>query len=184
MDTAPIPPTAPTAPSSRFNESERGPAASSCPGEDFLVLEEGLPDAPPSFDDPWRDFEASLPYPKIMPTTEATRPVSLLVVIAGQPTITKEAAGRQRLRHRQGPARLVRKAPSITCWACGQPNLLIVRPRPHRKGSGAIFPVAQEKDWGLRGKIPGLPGQFRAVAAETRCHFLDANALGLAAQPH
>ena len=43
--------------------------------------------------------------------------------------------------------------------------------------------MAQEMGLGCVEKSLRLPGQFRAVAAETRCHFLDANALGLAHNP-
>ena len=64
----------------------------------------------------------------------------------------------------------------------GQPNLLIVAPPAIGKGVERS-PVAQEMGLGCVEKSLRLPGQFRAVAAETRCHFLDANALGLAHNP-
>ena len=95
---------------------------------------------------------------------------------------TKERLGANACAIGKGLRRLVRKAQSIDCWAGGQPNLLIVAPPAIGKGVERS-PVAQEMGLGCVEKSLRLPGQFRAVAAETRCHFLDANALGLAHNP-
>lgn len=107
--------------------------------------------------------------------------LSLLVVMLGT-NDTKERLGANACAIGKGLRRLVRKAQSIDCWAGGQPNLLIVAPPAIGKGVERS-PVAQEMGLGCVEKSLRLPGQFRAVAAETRCHFLDANALGLAHNP-
>ena len=108
-------------------------------------------------------------------------PVSLLVVMLGT-NDTKERLGTNACAIGKGLRRLVRKAQSIDCWAGGQPNLLIVAPPAIGKGVERS-PVAQEMGLGCVEKSLRLPGQFRAVAAETRCHFLDANALAWRTTP-
>lgn len=86
----------------RFNESERWTCRlQAALGEDFLVLEEGLPGRTTVFDDPVEESLSALPY--LYPCLMSHAPVSLLVVMLGT-NDTKERAGRQRLRHRQGPA--------------------------------------------------------------------------------
>ena len=119
----------------RFNESERWTCRlQAALGEDFLVLEEGLPRRTTVFDDPVEESLSALPY--LYPCLMSHAPVSLLVVMLGT-NDTKERLGAN----------------------------------------------AQEMGLGCVEKSLRLPGQFRAVAAETRCHFLDANALGLAHNP-
>ena len=155
----------------RFNESERWTCRlQAALGEDFLVLEEGLPGRTTVFDDV-----------VITAVVVVITPVSLLVVMLGT-NDTKERLGANACAIGKGLRRLVRKAQSIDCWAGGQPNLLIVAPPAIGKGVERS-PVAQEMGLGCVEKSLRLPGQFRAVAAETRCHFLDANALGLAHNP-
>ena len=161
----------------RFNESERWTCRlQAALGEDFLVLEEGLPGRTTVFDDPVEESLSALPY--LYPCLMSHAPVSLLVVMLGT-NDTKERLGANACAIGKGLRRLVRKAQSIDCWAGGQPNLLIVAPPAIGKGVERS-PVAQEMGLGCVEKSLRLPGQFRAVAAETRCHFLDANALGLA----
>ena len=160
----------------RFNESERWTCRlQAALGEDFLVLEEGLPGRTTVFDDPVEESLSALPY--LYPCLMSHAPVSLLVVMLGT-NDTKERLGANACAIGKGLRRLVRKAQSIDCWAGGQPNLLIVAPPAIGKGVERS-PVAQEMGLGCVEKSLRLPGQFRAVAAETRCHFLDANALGI-----
>ena len=164
----------------RFNESERWTCRlQAALGEDFLVLEEGLPGRTTVFDDPVEESLSALPY--LYPCLMSHAPVSLLVVMLGT-NDTKERLGANACAIGKGLRRLVRKAQSIDCWAGGQPNLLIVAPPAIGKGVERS-PVAQEMGLGCVEKSLRLPGQFRAVAAETRCHSLDANALGLAHNP-
>lgn len=132
----------------RFNESERWTCRlQAALGEDFLVLEEGLPGRTTVFDDPVEESLSALPY--LYPCLMSHAPVSLLVVMLGT-NDTKERLGANACAIGKGVER---------------------------------SPVAQEMGLGCVEKSLRLPGQFRAVAAETRCHFLDANALGLAHNP-
>lgn len=107
--------------------------------------------------------------------------MSLLVVMLGT-NDTKERLGANACAIGKGLRRLVRKAQSIDCWAGRAAQPSDCRPARHRKGSGAISRGPGDGT-GLRGKIPAPARPVPAVAAETRCHFLDANALGLAHNP-
>lgn len=162
MDTAPIPPTAPDGSLRRFNESERWTCRlQAALGEDFLVLEEGLPGRTTVFDDPVEESLSALPY--LYPCLMSHAPVSLLVVMLGT-NDTKERLGANACAIGKGLRRLVRKAQSIDCWAGGQPNLLIVAPPAIGKGVERS-PVAQEMGLGCVGKIPAparpVPGGRR-----------------------
>ena len=149
----------------RFNESERWTCRlQAALGEDFLVLEEGLPGRTTVFDDPVEESLSALPY--LYPCLMSHAPVSLLVVMLGT-NDTKERLGANACAIGKGLRRLVRKAQSIDCWAGGQPNLLIVAPPAIGKGVERS-PVAQEMGLGCVEKIPAPAGQFRAVAAETK----------------
>ncbi|MFR4560563.1 MAG: GDSL-type esterase/lipase family protein [Flavonifractor plautii] len=151
----------------RFNESERWTCRlQAALGEDFLVLEEGLPGRTTVFDDPVEESLSALPY--LYPCLMSHAPVSLLVVMLGT-NDTKERLGANACAIGKGLRRLVRKAQSIDCWAGGQPNLLIVAPPAIGKGVERS-PVAQEM--GLAAwKIPA-PARPVPAVAETRCHFL------------
>ena len=66
----------------RFNESERWTCRlQAALGEDFLVLEEGLPGRTTVFDDPVEESLSALPY--LYPCLMSHAPVSLLVVMLG-----------------------------------------------------------------------------------------------------
>ena len=142
----------------RFNESERWTCRlQAALGEDFLVLEEGLPGRTTVFDDPVEESLSALPY--LYPCLMSHAPVSLLVVMLGT-NDTKERLGANACAIGKGLRRLVRKAQSIDCWAGGQPNLLIVAPPAIGKGVERS-PVAQEMGLGCVEKSLRLPGQFR-----------------------
>ena len=75
----------------RFNESERWTCRlQAALGEDFLVLEEGLPGRTTVFDDPVEESLSALPY--LYPCLMSHAPVSLLVVMLGT-NDTKERLG-------------------------------------------------------------------------------------------
>ena len=103
----------------RFNESERWTCRlQAALGEDFLVLEEGLPGRTTVFDDPVEESLSALPY--LYPCLMSHAPVSLLVVMLGT-NDTKERLGANACAIGKGLRRLVRKAQSIDCWA-GSPT--------------------------------------------------------------
>lgn len=167
----------PDAPLSRFNENERWPCLLQCTlGEGYLVLEEGLPGRTTVFDDPVEEGMAALPY--LYPCLKSHAPVDLLVIMLGT-NDTKERLGANACAIGKGLARLVRKAREIDCWGLEQgPNILVIAPLTIPKAVERS-PVAQEMGAGCVEKSLRLPGQFRVVAKELNCHFLDANQLGL-----
>lgn len=163
----------------RFNESERWTCRlQAALGEDFLVLEEGLPGRTTVFDDPVEESLSALPYLYPCLMSHARCPCWWS---CWAPTIPRSGWAPTPAPSARACARLVRKAQSIDCWAGGQPNLLIVAPPAIGKGVERS-PVAQEMGLGCV-ENPAPARQFRAVAAETRCHFLDANALAWRTTP-
>lgn len=80
-----------------------------------------------------------------------------------------------------GMRRLVQKAQTVDCWGPGgKPSILIVA--PPIIGEGVVTsPVADEMGTmgpGCADKSAKLPREYRRVARETGCHFLDANEIG------
>jgi len=163
----------------RFNEDERWTKLlQKALGEDYLVVEEGLSGRTTVFDDPLYEHLSALDY--IWPCLKSHEPVSLLIIMLGT-NDTKERFGMNAFAIGLGMKRLVLKAQTIDCWGPGgKPNILIVAPPVI--GEGVLTsPVADEM--GTMGptcveKSRKVPGEFRRVAAETGCHFLDANELG------
>ena len=106
--------------------------------------------------------------------------VDLLIIMLGT-NDTKERFGVNPYAIGLGMRRLVKKAQTVDCWGPGgEPNILIVAPPVI--GEGVLTsPVADEM--GTMGpncveKSRKVPAEFKRVAAETGCHFLDANELG------
>ncbi len=163
----------------RFNEDERWTCLlQKALGEDYLVVEEGLSGRTTVFDDPLYEHLAALDY--IWPCLKSHEPVSLLVVMLGT-NDTKERFGMNAFAIGLGMKRLVQKAKTIDCWGPGGgPNILIVCPPPIGRGV-LTSPVADEMGTmgpGCVEKSQKLPGEYKRVAEETGCHFLDAGALG------
>ena len=103
--------------------------------------------------------------------------MSLLVIMLGT-NDTKERVGANAYAIGLGMRRLVQKARTVDCWGPdGAPNILMIAPPIIGRGV-ETSPVAQEMGVGCVEKSQRLPGQFRAVAKETGCHFLDANQVG------
>lgn len=143
-------------------------------GAEYLVIEEGLPGRTTVFDDPVEEGMSALPY--LYPCLMSHAPVELLVLMLGTNDV-KERMGANAFAIGKGLRRLVRKARSIPCWA-GSPRILVVAPLSLEEAV-TRSPAAQEMGAGCVDKSRRLPGQFRAVAREEGCRFLDANTLGL-----
>lgn len=160
----------------RFSEEERWTCLlQKGLGEDYLVLEEGLPGRTTVFEDPVEEGMPALPY--LYPCLKSHAPVDLLVLMLGT-NDTKERLCANACAIGKGLTRLVRKAQSIDCWGANGPNILLIAPLAIGKGVERS-PVAQEMGAGCVEKSLRLPGQFRAAAKELGCHYLDANTLGL-----
>ena len=166
----------PDAPQFRFGEDERWTCLlQRALGQDYLVLEEGLPGRTTVFEDPVEEGMPALPY--LYPCLKSHAPVDLLVIMLGT-NDTKERLSANACAIGKGMTRLVRKAQTIDCWGEKGPNILLVAPLAIGKGVERS-PVAQEMGQGCVEKSLRLPGQFRAAAKELGCAFLDANTLGL-----
>lgn len=171
----------PEGPLFRFSEEERWTCLlQTLLGQDYLVLEEGLPGRTTVFEDPVEEGMSALPY--LYPCLNSHAPVDLLVVMLGS-NDTKERLSANACAIGKGLTRLVRRAQAIDCWRPdGRPNILIVAPLVLSK-EVERSPVAQEMGAGCVEKSLRLPSQFRAAAKALGCHFLDANKLGLACNP-
>lgn len=166
----------PEAPQFRFGEEERWTCLlQRALGQDYLVVEEGLPGRTTVFEDPVEEGMPALPY--LYPCLKSHAPVDLLVIMLGT-NDTKERLNANACAIGKGMARLVRKAQTIDCWGEKDPNILLIAPLAIGKGVERS-PVAQEMGQGCVEKSLRLPGQFRAAAKELGCAFLDANTLGL-----
>lgn len=167
----------PDAPLSRFGEEERWTCLlQQALGPDYLVPEEGLPGRTTVFEDPVEEGMPALPY--LYPCLKSHAPVDLLIIMLGT-NDTKERLNANACAIGKGLARLVRRAQTIDCWRHPEaPNILIIAPLAIGKGVERS-PVAQEMGAGCVEKSLRLPGQFRAVAKELGCSFVDANRLGL-----
>ena len=163
----------------RFNEEERWTKLlQKSLGEDYLVVEEGMSGRTTVFQDPLYEGLDALSY--LWPCLKSHEPVSLLIVMLGT-NDTKQRFGMNPYAIGLGMRRLVRKAAALDCWGPGgRPNILIVA--PPAIGEGVLTsPVAEEM-----GTTPPtcveksrqLPAEYRRVAEEAGCHFLDANTCG------
>ena len=156
----------------RFNEDERWTCLlQQALGSDYLVTEDGLSGRTTVFPDPLYEGLDALHY--LYPFLKAHEYVDLLVLMLGT-NDTKERLGANAYAIALGMRRLIRKAQAVDCWAPGTtPNILIIAPPPIGK-EVERSPVAQEMGLGAAEKSLRLSGHYRAVAAETGAHFLDA----------
>ena len=160
----------------RFNEEERWTCLlQKALGEDYLVAEEGLTGRTTVFEDPLCPGLRALDY--LYPCLKAHEPVALLILMLGT-NDTKERFSANAFAIAKGMERLVRLAQASDCWGPdGAPNILLIAPPAIGQGVYAS-PVAQEMGAGCVEKALRLPGQYRALAKETGCHFLDAGQTG------
>ena len=158
-------------PLQRFNEDERWTQLlQKALGQDYLVLEEGLPGRTTVFEDYLHEGMSALPY--VYPCLMSHLPVDLLIIMLGT-NDTKERLGQNASCIALGMDRLVRKAKSVECWAKGTPNILVVCPP-------AILPCMESDPCGApmgRGcieKSRELPRYMEAQAKLLGVHYLDA----------
>lgn len=163
----------------RFNEDERWTKLLQKKlGDDYLVVEEGLSGRTTVFQDPLYEGLDALGY--LWPCLKSHEPVGLLIIMLGT-NDSKERFGMNAFAIGLGMRRLVQKAQTTDCWGPGgKPNILIVA--PPAIGEGVLTsPVADEMGTmgpGCVEKSRRLPAEYRRVAGEVGCHFLDANEIG------
>ena len=163
----------------RFNEDERWTKLLQKKlGDEYLVVEEGLSGRTTVFQDPLYEGLDALGY--LWPCLKSHEPVSLLIIMLGT-NDSKERFGMNAFAIGLGMRRLVQKAQTTDCWGPGgKPNILIVA--PPAIGEGVLTsPVADEMGTmgpGCVEKSRRLPAEYRRVAEEVGCRFLDANEIG------
>ena len=163
----------------RFNEDERWTKLLQKKlGDEYLVFEEGLSGRTTVFQDPLYEGLDALSY--LWPCLKSHEPVSLLIIMLGT-NDSKERFGMNAFAIGLGMRRLVQKAQTTDCWGPGgKPNILIVAPPVI--GEGVLTsPVADEMGTmgsGCVEKSRRLPAEYKRVAEEVSCHFLDANQVG------
>lgn len=139
-------------------------------GEEYDVIEEGLSGRTTVFNDPL--FEGLSGLDVISPCLMSHEPVDLLIIMLG----TNDTKARFSATSRnigQGLARLTEKAKnSIGVWH-GEPKIILVSPLPIEEGC-LTSEVGGEMGPGCVEKSRDLAVQFRRIADEQGCYFLDA----------
>ncbi|MEG1540906.1 MAG: GDSL-type esterase/lipase family protein, partial [Oscillospiraceae bacterium] len=154
----------------RFNENERWTCLlQKSLGEDYLVLEEGLSGRTTVFDDPLYEHLSALDY--LFPCLKSHEPVSLLIIMLGT-NDTKDRFAANAHAIGLGLRRLIRYAKSIDCWKNAVPNILVLSP-PVISNGVENSAVAAEMGSGCVEKSRQVPQQFKTIAAECACHFMD-----------
>jgi len=155
----------------RFNEEERWPRLLQTKlGDDYLVIEEGLPGRTTAFDDPLHEGLAGVSY--ITPCLKSHEVVDLLIIMLGT-NDTKDRFAQNAYGIGRGMERLVRKAYATDCWGGKKPNVLVVAPPPIQKGM-LTSTIAEEMGKNCVEISEGVAEKFKNVCELLGTHFLDA----------
>ena len=157
----------------RFDETERWTRLLQKKLEDsFLITEEGLGGRTTSFDDPIHERRSGLEY--IHPCLMSHKPVDLLIIMLGT-NDTKERFGSSAACIALGLKRLINKAKAANeAWKDGKPNILVIAPKNIDKRYEDTV-VVQTMGYGCAEKSALVPEEFRKMAEQMGCAFLDAN---------
>ncbi len=157
----------------RFEESQRWTCLlQKGLGEEYLVLEEGLSGRTTSFEDPIHEGLSGLSY--IYPCLMSHEPVDLLIVMLGT-NDTKERFGSSAACIALGLKRLLAKAvATVDCWRTGKPNILVVTPQ-NIDERYQDTEVGATMGQGCAQKSRGLAAEYKKIAEQFGCAYLDAN---------
>ena len=157
----------------RFDENERWTCLlQKSLGEDYLILEEGLSGRTTCFRDPVFEGLSGLDY--LYPCLMSHEPVDLLVIMLGT-NDTKERFSAGAPAIGLGMIRLVKKAIATTdCWRDGKSQILIVTPQNIGK-EYEHSNVAGTMGKGCAEKSQGLAAEYKRIAGQFGCYYLDAN---------
>ena len=137
-------------------------------GEGYLVIEEGLNGRTTVWDDPIEGYKNGKSY--LIPCLETHRPIDLVVVVLGTNDL-KMRFSVSAFDIANGAGVLVDVAQrSATGPGGGPPQVLLVAPPPVAKLTGFA-----EMFEGAERKSARFAEQYRRVATERRCAFLDAS---------
>ena len=137
-------------------------------GEGYLVIEEGLNGRTTVWDDPIEGYKNGKSY--LIPCLETHRPIDLVVIMLGTNDL-KMRFSVSAFDIANGAGVLVDVAQrSATGPGGGPPQVLLVAPPPVAKLTGFA-----EMFEGAERKSARFAEQYRRVATERRCAFLDAS---------
>ena len=154
----------------RFNEDERWTCLlQKALGEDYLVVEEGLPGRTTVFPDAL--YESMSGLDAIYSTLMSHGPVDLLILMLGT-NDTKERLGVNAACIAIGLERLILKAKSVPAWRDGVPNILVLCP-PHIGEGLYLVPESAAMGRGCPEKSRELAACYAPVAERQGCAFLD-----------
>lgn len=143
-------------------------------GTGYLVIEEGLSGRTTCFNDPIHEGMSGLDY--ICPCLKSHEPIDLLIIMLGT-NDTKERFGASAECIAIGMGRLIKKAVSVEeCWRGGRPNILLVTPQNIGR-EYAHTACASTMGRGCAEKSEGLSEEYKTLAAQLGCHYLDANSV-------
>lgn len=155
----------------RFGKEERWPGVlQEMLGEEYEVCEEGVSGRTTVFEDPL--FEGMSGIGAIHTCLLTHEPVDILIVMLGT-NDTKERFSATPRNIGQGLSRLVEKARKTSGVWRGEPKILIVSPVPIEEGC-LSSDVGGEMGAGCVEKSRALAKEFRRIASEQGCAFLDA----------
>lgn len=157
----------------RFDETQRWTKLlQKMLGNDFLIIEEGLSGRTTTFEDPIHEGMSGVDY--IYPCLMSHEPVDLLVIMLGT-NDTKERFGASAACIALGLKRLVEKAMATTAaWRNGSPKILIIAPKNIDKRYEETE-VVNTMGHGCAEKSAQVPEEFKKIAEQMGCAFLDAN---------
>ena len=159
----------------RFNEKERWTQLlQQHLGDEYLVIEEGLPGRTTVFVDPLHESMDALSV--AYPILKSHEFVDLLIIMLGT-NDTKDRFYASAACIGIGMARLVKKAIATECWGPNKPNILVVAP-PHIGEGMLSSDVAATMGTGCVKKSQELARYYKEQCDLIGCHFLDAQELG------
>ena len=160
----------------RFDESERWPCVlQTLLGDDYLIIEEGLSGRTTVFDDPLHEGLSGLD--SINSCLLSHEPVDLLIIMLGT-NDTKERFCVTPEAIAIGLDRLIKKAKTtFGAWKDEKPNILIVTPR-NMDDEYEKTETAAPMGMGCAVRSRGLGKNFKVIAQNNNCHYLDANDYG------
>lgn len=151
----------------RFPYEERWPGVlAGLLGDGFHILEEGLGGRTTVFEDPIHEGMNGLAT--LLPIMMTHEPIDTMIIMLGT-NDTKDRFNASAKVCGIGMQRLVEKALAVPAWREGKRDIILVAPAPIRE---------EIRDEGMgRGcseRSYGLAAQYKAVAQQLNCRFLDA----------
>jgi lysophospholipase L1-like esterase len=157
----------------RYGDSQRWPRVlEALLGEEYTVIEEGLPGRTGVFDDPITEGLSGLAY--ITPCMMSHAPLDTVVIMLGT-NDTKERFGCNAGLIARGLGRLIKKAQTTEAWR-GKPDVLVVCPTPIVPAYDHLM-FASAMGRGCAEKSVELGAALEPIALAAGARFIDAGTL-------